>query len=138
MDESLRENLSMGLSDGLDKQIVAGTNGLLTGANLAAHAAAAVTSYADYVSHFAFGRVDGRYANMAADIRIVMGSGTYAHAAGLYRGTGRRSNMRWPVSWLIRRECAFRPTFPPSLATSKTGSFAWAWPATWLRRSGRE
>ena len=35
MDSALRENLSMGLSDGLDKQIIQGTNGLLTGTNLA-------------------------------------------------------------------------------------------------------
>ena len=34
MDSSLRENLSMGLMDGLDKQVMAGTNGLLTGTNL--------------------------------------------------------------------------------------------------------
>ena len=31
MDAALRENLSMGLSDGLDQQILAGTNGLLSG-----------------------------------------------------------------------------------------------------------
>ena len=43
MDASLRENISMGLSDGLDQQIVAGANGLLTGANetSANHAASA-------------------------------------------------------------------------------------------------
>ena len=37
MDAALRENLSMGLADGLDKAIIAGTNGLLTGTNLADH-----------------------------------------------------------------------------------------------------
>ena len=41
MDEALRMNLSDGLSDGLDKQILAGTNGLLAGTNLANHAASA-------------------------------------------------------------------------------------------------
>ena len=35
MDSSLRMNLSDALSDGLDAQIIAGTNGLLTGTNLA-------------------------------------------------------------------------------------------------------
>ena len=87
MDSALRENLSMGLSDGLDKQIVAGTNGLLTGTNLANHAATAITTFANYVSEFGYGRIDGRYATMADDLRIVMGTGTYAHAGGVYRAS---------------------------------------------------
>ena len=86
MDESLRQNLSDALADGLDSKIIAGTNGLLTGTNLANHNAAAVTTFANYVSEFGYSRVDGRYASMASDIRVVMGSGTYAHAGGIYRG----------------------------------------------------
>ena len=62
MDTSLRENLSMGLADGLDKAIIAGTNGLLTGTNLANHAAGAVTAFASYLSEHAYSRVDGRFA----------------------------------------------------------------------------
>ena len=85
MDMALRENLSMGLSDGLDKQIIAGANGLLTGANLPNNAASAITTFAEYVNDFAYGRVDGRYAVSAADLRVVVGSGTYAHAGGVYR-----------------------------------------------------
>ena len=86
MDESLRENLSMGLSDGLDKAIFAGTNGLLTGTNLANNDASAQTDFAGYVSDFGYSRVEGRYASMTSDLRIVMGSATYAHAGGIYRG----------------------------------------------------
>ena len=86
MDESLRQNLSDALADGLDSKIIAGTNGLLTGANLANHNVAAVTTFAKYVSEFGYSRVDGRYASMASEIRVVMGSGTYAHAGGIYRG----------------------------------------------------
>ena len=86
MDESLRENLSEGLADGLDKQIISGTNGLLTGTNLANHNVSTETTYALYRSHFAYGRVDGRYASMTSDIRAVLGSDTYEHAAGQYRG----------------------------------------------------
>ena len=86
MDEALRENLSMGLADGLDKQIIAGTNGLLTGTNLDNHNVSAVTSYALYRSQFAYSRVDGRFASMTSDIRAVFGSDTYAHAASQYRG----------------------------------------------------
>ena len=37
MDSALRENLSMGLADGLDDEIVSGANGLLTGTNLSNH-----------------------------------------------------------------------------------------------------
>ena len=87
MDSSLRENLSMGLSDGLDKAIIAGTNGLLTGTNLANHNVNAVTTFANYLSEFLYGRVDGRYASMSGDIRVVVGSGTYAHMGATYRGT---------------------------------------------------
>ena len=86
MDAALRENLSMGLSDGLDNQILAGTNGLLTGTNLANHNVTVATTYALYRSQFAYGRVDGRYATTTADLRIVMGADTYANAASLYRG----------------------------------------------------
>ena len=87
MDMALRENLSMGLSDGLDKQVISGTNGLLTATNLANHTASAVTTFSDYVGDFGYSRVDGRYAATTADVRVVMGSGTYAHAGAVYRNT---------------------------------------------------
>ena len=86
MDESLRENLSVGLSDCLDQQIMAGTNGLLTGTNLANNNVSTITTYALYRNQFAFGRVDGRFASMTSDIRVVMGGDTYEHAASQYRG----------------------------------------------------
>ena len=85
MDAALRENLSMGLSDGLDKAIVQGTNGLLTGTNLANHAQGSATTYDQYIEDFAYGRVDGRYAATAGDIRIVMGGTAYADAGKTYR-----------------------------------------------------
>ena len=87
MSEALRTNLSDALSDGLDRQILVGTNGLLTGTNLANHNASAVTSYANYRSQFAYGRVEGAYASSVGDIRSVVGSGTYAHASGVFRST---------------------------------------------------
>ena len=85
MDEALRMNLSDALSDGLDKQIIVGTNGLLTGTNLDAHNVSAVTSYALYRSQFGYGRVDGRYASSIGDLKILMGSATYGHASGKFR-----------------------------------------------------
>ena len=78
-------NLSAGLSDALDKQVLTGTNGLLTGTNLANNNVSAVTSYANYRSTLAYGRVDGRYAPTVGDIRVVVGSETYAHASGVFR-----------------------------------------------------
>ena len=85
MDESLRQNLSDALSDGLDKQVVSGSNGLLTGTNLANHTASAVTDYAAYLARFGYARVDGKYAATTGDLRAVMGSGTYSHAGNVYR-----------------------------------------------------
>ena len=87
MSEALRENLSAGLSDGLDKAIISGTNGLLTGTVLANHAQAASTTFDNYIGQFAFGRVDGRYASTTSDIRIVMGSRSYSDAGQVYRNT---------------------------------------------------
>ena len=86
MDSALRENLSMGLSDGLDEQIIAGTTGLTTGTVLANHNVSAQTTYALYRSQFAYARVDGRYAVGTENLRVVMGATAYAHAASQYRG----------------------------------------------------
>ena len=85
MDEALRMNLSDALADGLDKQIIAGTNGLLTRTNLANNNVSAQTTFALYSSQFGYSRVDGKYTSMTGDLRIVMGSGTYAHAGSQYR-----------------------------------------------------
>ena len=81
MGDALREALQGGIADKLDKEILQGTNGLLTGTNLAAHAEAAASTYANYVAKLLYGRVDGRYAYDLADIRVVMGSDTFGNAA---------------------------------------------------------
>ena len=80
MAEALRESLEMGLSDGLDDQILTGTDGFFTGTNLANHNVTAETTFDLYMSQFAYGRVDGRYANSASEIATVMGASSYAHA----------------------------------------------------------
>ena len=85
MDEALRMNLSDALADALDEQILTGPGGLFTGANLTDHNVNAVTSFALYRSGLAYGRVDGTYAGSVADLRIVMGSATYGHAAAQFR-----------------------------------------------------
>ena len=87
MDAALRMNLSDALGDKLDQVILAGDDeGLLRGTNLANHNVNAVTSYANYISNFAYGRVDGKWASDVSEIRVVVGSATYGHAASLYRG----------------------------------------------------
>ena len=86
MDSALRENLSMALSDKLDQQVLNGSTGLLNGTVLANNNVSTETTYALYRSQFAYGRVDGKYASGTGALRIVMGSGTFAHAASQYRG----------------------------------------------------
>ena len=87
MDEALRANLSDALSDKMDQQILAGTNGLLAGTNLPNHNSSAEATYAHYRSELGYGRVDGKYAGSVGDLKIVMGSSTYGHAAGVFRST---------------------------------------------------
>ena len=77
----------MALADGLDKEVVAGGDGLLSGTNLSNNAASAVTTFAGYLEDLAYGRIDGTYAAMTSELRIVMGAGTYAHAGSVYRNT---------------------------------------------------
>ena len=98
MDAALRENLSMALSDGLDKEIIQGDNGLLTATNLPNNNVSAVTTYALYREQFAFGRVDGKYASTTADLRVVVGSGTYAHMAAQYRGNADNTDALMALS----------------------------------------
>ena len=85
MDSALRQNLGDALSDALDKQILVGSEGLLTGTKLPNHDAAAVTTYANYRSELGYARVDGKFAGSVGDIKIVMGSATYGHCAGVFR-----------------------------------------------------
>ena len=85
MDEALRMNLSDALADALDKQILAGAGGLFTGTNLANHNVTAITSYANYRSELAYGRVDGTFAGSVGELKIVMGASVYGHAASAFR-----------------------------------------------------
>ena len=87
MDAALRENLSMGLSDGFDKEILAGTNGLFTGTVLANHNVTVATSYDLYLSQLVYDRIDGRYASGSGDVKMVMGSSVYSSAGATYRNT---------------------------------------------------
>ena len=85
MSDALREALQGGLADKLDSEIMQGTNGLLTGTILDNHNVSSETGFSDYISDFGYTRVDGQFAASGADVRLVMGSATYAHAGGQYR-----------------------------------------------------
>ena len=86
MDESLRMNLDMALADGLDKNVIAGTNGLLGGTNLTAVVQGTRNTFALYRGSLVFDRVDGKFASTTHDIKIVVGAASYADMASLYRG----------------------------------------------------
>ena len=83
--ESLREALNSGLTEKVDAEGINGTNGLLAGANLSNHGAGGTTSFAQYISRFAFGRVDGRFANSTRDLKVLLGSTIFAHMGSTYR-----------------------------------------------------
>ena len=89
----VRMALNSGLQEKLDLDAIAGTDGLLTGSNLGNHNVSAVTTFALYLSQFLFSRVDGRYAEQKNDIRVLMGSGTYGHAGGVYQSSAYKSAL---------------------------------------------
>ena len=117
MSSALRDNLSMALSDALDKEIVSGTDGLLTGTNLPNNNVSAITSYDLFLAQFGFGRVDGRYAGSVADLRSVMGSGSYSRAGAVYRGN---ASDRTAASELDRLTAGVRVSaHVPAVASDK-------------------
>ena len=81
MGDALREALQGGMADKLDSEIMQGTNGLLTGTILPNHTRGTASDYGSYVADLMYGRVDGQYAYDLADIRVVMGAGTFGNAA---------------------------------------------------------
>ena len=87
MEEALRENLTAGLSDGLDDQILSGTNGLFTGTVLANHNVTNATTWDLYLSQLVYGRIDGRYASTSQDLKMVVGASVYGDMGATYRNT---------------------------------------------------
>ena len=93
MDSALRMALNEGLQEKLDSEAVSGASGLLTGTNLENNNVSAVTTFALYLSGLMYGRVDGRYAAMKSDLRILMGAGTYGHAGSVYQSSAYKSAL---------------------------------------------
>ena len=81
LDPSLRSALSEGLSEALDAKVVAQ---IVT--DVGRTDATAENSFATYRSQLVYSRLDGRYARMESDIRILMGPSTAVHASSEYRG----------------------------------------------------
>ena len=86
LDASLRLALNGGLQEALDQQAISGDDGLLTSTNLDNNNVSAVTTFALYLSGLLYGRVDGRYARTPGDVRMIVGQGTFTHAAAAYKG----------------------------------------------------
>ena len=87
LSDALRMNLSEALSDELDDQILTNTsNGLFSGSNLDDHDAGAVGTFVTLKKRVVYDAIDGKYANNAGDLRVVLGSASYAFAGGVYRG----------------------------------------------------
>ena len=87
MSEALRQNLNDGLADGLDKEILSGTDGLFAGTNLANNNVTANDTFDTYLNNLVWDQIDGRYASMASDLAMVMGAGTYGDTGKTYRNT---------------------------------------------------
>ena len=114
MDPALRMALNEGLEEKLDQEVIAGANGLLYGTNLANHAAAAVTTFALYLTQFVYGRVDGRYASGEGEVRAVMGQATYGHAGQRLPGSNpqRITALVDALASKTRPACGCRRTCP--------------------------
>ena len=87
MDAALRENLTEGLDDGLDKQILNGTNGLFAGTNLSDNAQTTNDTFDSYLNNLCWNQIDGRYAATAKDLAMVVGAATLKDLGQTYRNT---------------------------------------------------
>ena len=120
LDSALRANLSDAISDGLDDQILTGTNGLFTASILTAHDVTAQDDFEGYLSRFGWARVDGRFASSVGDLVIVMGSATYAHAGTQYSGTATNKGDLSAVEKLMDITGGVRvSSHVPAVASSK-------------------
>ena len=87
LDSSFRLALNGGLQEKLDQQAINGDDGLLNGSNLSNNNVTATTSFALYLSQLLYGRVDGRYARIPADVRILVGQSAFSHASAVYKAS---------------------------------------------------
>ena len=86
LDSSLRLALNGGLQEALDAQALSGTDGLLISTNLPNNNVSTLSTFQLYLSGLLYGRVDGRFSRTPADVRVLVGQGTFTHASGTYKG----------------------------------------------------
>ena len=89
MDAALRQNLSDALADALDEAVL---DDLLTGSTLGNNNASAADDYATYRKRFLYDQIDGIYASMAGDVKMVLGSDSYGDMAATYRSNNSDMN----------------------------------------------
>ena len=82
MDSALRAALSAGLSEALDVQVVAQ---IVT--DVARTDASRADSFESYRARLVYDRIDGRFATMEPDLKLLLGSPTLTHMASLFRGS---------------------------------------------------
>ena len=91
----------------------------------------AITTFANYLSLMLYGRVDGRYAEMKSDVRVLMGAATYAHAGTVYQSTAYKScavRARRRTPGGVRVSAHVPAVSPP---TNRTRSYGSGSGATW-------
>ena len=81
MGEALRQALSAGLSEALDKEII---DQIVT--DVTRTTASAADTFASYRKRFVYDQIDGRFASMEGELRMLVGSDTLGDMAVLYRG----------------------------------------------------
>ena len=81
MGEALRMALASALSEALDSKLIAQ---IVT--DVSRTDSSALGTFATYRSRMIYGQLDGRFAPMESDVRVLGGASTIAHMAGQYRG----------------------------------------------------
>ena len=85
MDAALRQNLTEALMDGLDAYVLGASGTGFLGTGLANPTNPETAADFEAYRNLVYGRIDGRYANMATDVRLVVGHETYSKMANVYR-----------------------------------------------------
>ena len=121
MGESLRQNLSEALADGLDKEMISGHQWAAHGDEPAQpQRERSKRPTRSIALSWPSARVDGKYASTAKDLRILFGSDTLAHAAAQYRGSN--DNMDALMSLLNATSGVKVSTHVPDAASNKQNS----------------
>ena len=109
MGEALRQALNSGLSEALDKETVDQIVSDVTRTD-----ASAADSFASYRKRLVYDQIEGRFASMESDMRMLVGTATLADMSELYRGNNaddsavdslRRISRRPPGVSAHRRCC---------------------------------